>query len=377
MHADVVIVGAGPAGCAAAFDLTSRGLRVLLLDRTAFPRRKPCAGGLTVKALRALRYCVAPVIQRTVQNLAVSCRLQNPKVFIGNDPICHLVERAAFDLFCLEKTVAAGAEFRVVNRIDGILESAGAVTLIADGEAIQGRFLIGADGVHSRIRRITGRFPGIRFGFAVEAVLPASPRHDTTLSFDFSQAAGGYGWVFPKKNHINVGLYTHRCDGVIRRKDLDAYIFRKLGHVRHEPIRGYALGLGGWRYRPGWGRILLAGDAAGLVDPLLGEGLYHAIVSGQRAAAAIGAAVNDDSDACQSYAKALVPIQRELLFSQAAAAFFYRLPVLGHGLLISPAARIPLMKGFARGMSLLPIFLNGYRFWLGRSLPKQHSREPF
>ena len=377
MQTDVIIVGAGPAGCAAAYDLVGRGLQVLLLDRRDFPRPKPCAGGLTVKATHALKYSVAPVVQATAHALAVSCRMHRQRLFTGNAPICRMVERSAFDLFCLEKTVAAGARFRTVNRIDSIVESRKAVSLIADGEVIRGRFLIGADGVHSRIRKITGRFPEVRFGFAIEAVIKTIPGKTAAMAFDFSQTSGGYGWVFPKKDHLNVGLYTQQANGGIRHKDLDAYILRKFGHAKREPIRGYPLGLGGWRYRPGRGRVLLSGDAAGLVDPLLGEGLYYAIVSGQRAAAAIAAAEIDGSDACQSYAHALIPIQRELLFAQFAAAFFYRFPALGHGLLISPAARIPLMQGFAKGMSLLPIFLTGYRFWLGCPLPQKHPREPF
>ncbi len=365
IHTDVIIVGAGPAGCAAAYDLVSQGIRVALLDRTAFPRHKPCAGGLTVKAARALRYSFAPVIQTTVSELAVSCRLRRPTRFRGSDPICHLVERPTFDRFCLETTLAAGAEFRIVRSIDTIMESAATVSLTGDGHVIRGRFLIGADGAHSQVRRISDRFPGIRFGLALEGVVTdcSLPGRHTAMTFDFSQTAGGYGWVFPKRGHLNVGLYTQRSDGRIRRKDLDAYVDRALGAVRCEGVRGYPLGMGGWRYRPGRGRVLLVGDAAGLVEPLLGEGLYNAITSGQRAASAIAEAMRKGSDACRLYSEALRPIRRELLFAQAVATLFYRFPLLGHSLLISPAARIPLMQGFARGMSVLPIFLQGYRFW--------------
>ena len=181
MHIDVIILGAGPAGCAAAYDLVIRGLRVLLLDRTEFPRHKPCAGGLTVKTTHALRYSAAPVVQATVRNLTVSCRMRGQTLFTGHDPICRMVERSAFDFFCLEKTVAAGAGFGVVNRIDGIEESQKGVSLSADGATIQGRFLIGADGVHSRVRRITGRFPGIRFGFAVEAAVKTVPPDNAAM----------------------------------------------------------------------------------------------------------------------------------------------------------------------------------------------------
>jgi geranylgeranyl reductase family protein len=364
MKPDAVVVGAGPAGCAAAHDLAAGGVRVLLLDRTDFPRKKVCAGGLTVKARRALPYCIEPVVRQTVCRLAVSFRMRRQRVFTGNDPICHMVDRSAFDLYCLQKAIAAGAVFGIVKRIDGIVESRGGVSMTTDRGPIRCRYLIGADGVHSRVRRLTGRFAGIRFGFAVEGVVGALPESDAEMGFDFGRAGGGYGWVFPKKDHIGVGLYTHRPQARIRRRDLADYTLRRLGGARIGQIRGYPLGMGGWRYRSGRGRVLLAGDAAGLVDPLLGEGLYHAIVSGRKAARAVADAMASGRDACRSYGIALAPIRRELLFARAAAAVFYRLPDLGYTLLTSPAARIPLMGGFARGMPLLAIVLNAYRFWL-------------
>lgn len=366
MKTDVVVIGAGPAGCAAAYDLASSGVRVLLLDRTEFPRKKVCAGGITVKARRALPYSIEPVVQRTVCSLAVSCRMRHERVFVGKDPICHTVDRSAFDLFCLQKTVAAGADFEVVKRIERIVETRGSISMTTDCGPIHCRYLIGADGVHSRVRRLSGRFKAIRFGFGIEGIVKDLPDNDPDMGFDFDRAGGGYGWVFPKRDHINVGLYTHRWPGCLRRQDLVDYAFQRLGSAPPEQISGYPLGMGGWRYRPGRGRVLLAGDAAGLVDPLLGEGLYHAIVSGRKVAGAIAEAMDTGCDACRSYEIALTPIRRELLFAQVAAAVFYRLPDMGYTLLTSPAARIPLMGGFARGMTLLAIVLNGFRFWLGR-----------
>lgn len=373
LTADVVIIGAGPSGCSAAWDLAVHGFRVLLLDRTAFPRKKTCAGGLTVKAVRALRYSIAPVIQRSVYNLSISCRMRHPKLLKSNAPICHMVERSAFDYFCLKKTVTAGTRFAVVKRIDKIVENDRHVSLITDGGMIRARFLIGADGVHSRVRRLTGRFTRFRPGFAVEGLVDLAPPDDLNMGFDFSRVAGGYGWVFPKAEHINVGLYTLRSDVKITRQDLVDYSVRRIGRPVPTLITGSPVGMGGWRYRPGRGRVLLVGDAAGLVDPLLGEGLYHAIISGQEAASAILDAMNSGRDACKTYAKGLMPIQRDLLFALAASNAFYRLPGMGHLLLISPPARIALMTGFSQGMPLLDIFRHGYRFWFG--LPVAASRK--
>ncbi len=375
LDADVIVVGAGPSGCAAAYDLAARGVGVLLLDRTDFPRRKACAGGLTIKTIRALRYAVDPVIVNSARELSVSCRMHHPKILSGEDPICHFVERADFDRFCLQQTLAVGVEFKIVKRIVRIEEGDRFVSLSTNVGVIRAAYLIGADGVHSRVRRLTGRFPQIRSGFAVEASTEGCLPDGMRMGFDFSRIPGGYGWVFPKADHLNVGLYTQQAGIRLSRRHLSDYAADKLGDAVVTGIGGYPLGLGGWRYRPGRGRCLLVGDAAGMVDPLLGEGLYHAVVTGQLAAAAVWQALGSGDDACRRYADLLLPIRRELLFAQAAAAAFYRLPGAGHALLTSPAAGGPLMKGFARGLTLLTTFCLAYRFWLGMHLP-DHSKSP-
>ena len=267
---DVVIVGAGPAGCGAAYDLSVRGVRVLLLDRTDFPRKKTCAGGLTVKAVRRLRYPIDPVIQKTAFALSVSCRMRQLTRLTGIDPVCHMVDRSTFDLFCFNRTVSAGARFEVVNRIHEVTETEQGVTVATGNRLIRTRFLIAADGVHSRVRQLTGRFPGFQAGFAVEGLIPGAPSENSCMEFDFSRVSGGYGWAFPKVGHTNVGLYSAWPGVRITRQHLADYAALRTG--RQPPIRiaGYYLGMGGWRYRPGFGRVLLVGDAAGLVDPLLG-----------------------------------------------------------------------------------------------------------
>ena len=368
MTADVVVVGAGPAGCAAAYDLAGSGCGVLLLDRCRFPRRKPCAGGLTVKARRSLRYSVAPVVQQTIFDLSVSHRQRKPALLQCDDPICHLVERPAFDHYCLNQTIATGVRFDRVMRIERVKETDEAVSLVTDAGHIRTRYLIGADGAHSRIRKLTGRFPWHRTAFAVEGIIGHLRRRTPAMGFDFDQVSGGYGWVFPKRDHINIGLYCRHTDVPLSGQALRQYANERFGVALPGLVAGYPLGTGGERYRPGNGRVMLVGDAAGLVEPLLGEGLYNAIRSGQLAAAAVIKALGSGGDACRLYAQALAPVQADLRFSKMAATLFYGLPRCGHLLLTSWLVRVALMRGFAQGLPLSVIFRYAYRYWLGRTI---------
>jgi geranylgeranyl reductase family protein len=364
--ADVVVVGAGPSGCAAAYDLARCGARVLLLDRTRFPRRKICAGGLTVKARKSLRYSVEPVIDKDICRLTISCRQRHRTTLKSVDAICHMVERSAFDRYCLDQTLAAGARFGIVRRIDRVVETEEAVSLSTDAGCIRTPYVIGADGIYSRIRKLTGRFPAIRTGFAVEGIIEGQPPARLTMGFDFSQVAGGYGWIFPKRDHINVGLYCRYPNGSLSRRALVDYVRSRTAVRSVHRIAGYPLGTGGEYYRPGRGRVVLVGDAAGLVEPLLGEGLFHAVRSGQLAAAAILAADATGADACRLYERALRPIQADLRFARIAAMPFYRLPMCGHLLLGWWPVRIALMGGFAHGLPLPAIVRHAYRYWTGR-----------
>jgi len=129
---DAVIVGAGPAGCAAAYDLARAGRRVLLLDKRSFPRHKACACGLTRKTLAALRYSVEPIVERVCHEIV----LQNSgevRVRTRN-PICAMAVRERFDAFCLQQTLAAGdkggsATLRKIEGIAALRESADGVEL--------------------------------------------------------------------------------------------------------------------------------------------------------------------------------------------------------------------------------------------------------
>jgi flavin-dependent dehydrogenase len=416
---DVLIAGAGPAGCAAAFDLASAGKRVLLLDRRTFPRPKACACGLTRKTLAALRYSVDPVIEHRCHEIVLQ-RADAPLSAIAEKareirvaaktPIAAMAVRERFDKFCLDKTLASGykggrAELRKIDSIIAIDEHATHIVLTvatAEGEqTLTAPILIGADGSNGQTRRLSthakstkhdallgrGFSPAVSAekdqgalapegmsteptwytrGFALEATIPytslpallpqADAPHD--LVFDFAPIAGGYGWLFPKGDHINIGVGAFAPDDsgtsatlkLVTRQLLTNYTATKLGVdlavLPASLTTGQHLGMGGHLYTP-QGRILLTGDAAGLVDPLTGEGIHSAIVSGQAAASAILGAPHAIAEA---YAHHLAPLQQTLAFSHRAAKSFYKQPERGFRVMRWPLLRSLVLKTYADGL---------------------------
>lgn len=406
----ILIVGAGPAGCAAAYDLAEAGERVLLLDRRSFPRPKACACGLTRKTLKALRYAVDPVVEHVCGEIVLESPARTAAGFTSpgpfaklrlrdSKPIAAMAVRERFDAFCLEQTLKAGQHGGGVTLAR--IESVAAVRRLADGvvldvvrsdggssrmQSFAADVVIGADGSNGQMRRLAAQLEDsseavaatpseaswYTRGFALEAMVPyralpqALPEGDgpRDLLFDFSPLPGGYGWLFPKGDHINVGVGAFApSDGVeadlkqVTRALLADYTRRKLGvelaQLEDGPtVTGQYLGMGGHAYVP-CGRVLLAGDAAGLVDPLTGEGIHSAVTSGQAAAAAIIAcrAHGRGLDlVAHEYAQRLAPLQETLAFSDRAARSFYREPTRGFRVMQTPLVGSLALKTYTDGL---------------------------
>ncbi|HEY6140357.1 MAG TPA: geranylgeranyl reductase family protein [Thermoanaerobaculia bacterium] len=345
---DVIVVGAGPAGCAAAYDLVAAGQRVALLDRHQFPRTKACAGALTIKSLAALRFSVAPVVREVCFNLVVGLRTETTRTFLSDDPICAMTVRADLDAYVLEQTRARGAAFIQIGKISAIDVEPERVTLRTESGDITGKFLIGADGANSAVARLTQDFPAGYSGFAIECHVDTREHYE--MEFDFGVVPFGYGWIFPKRDHLNVGVYTNLPHkGVVTLEGLRKYAQLKTGSSEVRHVVGHPIGLGGPAYRPHSLRTFLVGDAAGLVDPLLGEGIYYAIVSGQTAAAAIAASGGDAKRALDLFKSRIRGLRHDLEVCRDAAEMFYGDVDSRYKLLTTALPRYALMKGFAAG----------------------------
>jgi geranylgeranyl reductase family protein len=288
MRYDAIVVGAGPAGSTAAYRLASAGADVLLLDRARFPRDKPCGGGVTGRAARLLPYSIGPVVEHVVS--AVDMRLRYGKSLArGNgDPLVYMTQRKRLDHFLVQKAVEAGADFRESVKVSDLEVGEDGVSV----EGFEAGALIGADGVNGVTARTLGLGGNRVVGIALEGNMPYArmdrSAYDGRLALELGVIPGGYGWVFPKGDHANFGVGGWEEEGPRLRDHLrrlcDAHgsSFENL-----EELRGYRLPLREPRSTLARGRALLVGDAAGLIDPISGDGMFEGFLSSQYATEAI------------------------------------------------------------------------------------------
>jgi geranylgeranyl reductase family protein len=359
---DAMVVGAGPAGCAAAYDLAAAGLSILLLDHKDFPRAKACAGGLTSKAVQALRYSIAPVVRKVVGRVRLegespTSSSADAVVLKSREPICVMTVRAELDAYCLRQTIAAGACLRRIASVQQIERCGDEVHLLAPGESYRARFLVGADGASGQTRRLCAAGSWFSRGFALE-VQTAVPSEEVDLTFDFAPVSNGYAWIFPKGDHLNVGVYSLSSAAGLTRSLLLSYVKNRVGADPVDGVVGQYLGIGAGENPPEYvqadlrDRVFLVGDAGGFVDPLTGEGIYGALVSGQAAAKAILAEVRGESTAAEAFTRHLEGYRQTLRFSSRAAAAFYANPSRGFRAMRLPFVRRSLVRTYTHGLNV-------------------------
>jgi menaquinone-9 beta-reductase len=299
---DLVICGAGPAGAAAA--LEARRLRpdasVLLVDKAAFPRDKACGDGLGPHAVDELAALGAAGVLDGYPPIR-GLRLRSPSgMEVAGDPARpnHVVPRSVLDARLVATAEAAGAELRrtSVRRLeqhDGLV--------VVDGE-LAARVVIGADGANSTVRRLLGvpSNPDRALAIAVRGYAPAPAGRPEQLIAWVAEGWPAYVWSFPTGTgvaNVGYGLLRSRFHG--DRAELHQRLRDLLPEADPDPatLRAHHLPFSSSRPPPGRGRVLLAGDAASLVNPLSGEGIYYALASGRLAAQAALTAPRDPAAA--------------------------------------------------------------------------------
>jgi len=310
---DLVVVGAGPAGAAAAIEAKriDPGARVLLLDRAVFPRDKACGDGIgphAVAELKALGAGAAldgyPPIRRL--------RVRAPGgIEIAGEPALPswVVPRRVLDARLVAVAVAAGVELRQ-ERVRSLRQRDGASGTVVVNETLTGRVVVGADGANSVVRRLLGlrSSPDQHTAIALRGYAPdpdgAQPEQLIGWVEDGWPA---YVWSFPTGTglvNVGYGLLRSRLEG--GRAELERRLRVLLPAIDPDPgsLRAHHLPLSSRRPSPGRGRVLLCGDAASMINPLSGEGIYYALLSGRLAARAALLAPERPGDAYRSLLRA-------------------------------------------------------------------------
>jgi len=304
MKYDVVVVGAGPAGATAAKVLAEQGIHVLLLDKETFPRDKPCGGGLPARILKRYPYLEKHgLIDSYSSNVCIhSSSLRYEIDARKNEPILAMVLRNRFDAGLVSLAQQSGATFlggKAAVRIDTSTDHA-RVTL-DDGTTVDTSYILGADGMWSTLAKQLGEPHTNQFsGMCVVEEYPIAQETMDQLfgkercvhiHFNIFEMAG-YGWVFPKKEHVNIGLceLRHALPSLQEKKNLKTLYAQYLSILKETKLIPQALqsqNLKGGVFpmhplaRTYGTRTVLCGDAAGLTNPLTGEGIYYAMISGE------------------------------------------------------------------------------------------------
>ncbi len=332
---DVIVAGAGPAGATTAYELARRGFRVLLLDKERLPRYKVCAGGVTLKTTQLLDFDLSPAYEEEISRGTCTYRGGSPITIDFGEPVGWTVMRDKFDQLIVRQAQRAGAEVLDSERVTGVEFLSGGVSVFTSRGRYSCSILVGADGANGVVARQAGLMRRRNLAAAVEAEVPTSGEpldsRRGSIQFDFGCVPRGYGWVFPKKALLSVGVGTFWGKAA----NLKAFLSRWLETLglpsdpREVRMRGHLVPLGGVSRVLHGPRVLLTGDAAGLAEPMTGEGIYYAVRSARIAAEVVYQALQNDLQDLSTYTERInSEIARDLKYAKRLAALLYRFPRL-------------------------------------------------
>jgi geranylgeranyl reductase family protein len=288
---DVTVVGAGPSGSVLSYLLARKGLKVLLLEKARFPREKVCAGGITVRASSLIPFDFSESIEDTIYGVRLSYRLVPKRVRTYSLPLAYMVQREIFDSLAADRAREAGVRLEEGIEVRDIKCYKDQVQVNTSSGSFTTPVLVGADGANSAVVRSLELRNSFEYGLGFNTKFETSPeclkQWNGLIGLDWG-IKGGYAWVFPKKTRIYTGAAASFKEAKILKpytlKLIQAY---KLADNDKQLIRGHLMPVRKRNTPLNFERVLLLGDAAGLIDPLTGEGMYNSLKSAYLAAEAI------------------------------------------------------------------------------------------
>ncbi len=323
---DVIVIGGGPAGAGASYELADSGAKVLILEKAKYPRPKLCAGCISKRSLSLFPDFN---IKNTIRGGILGFRGED---FIEktSDECAVIVDREEFDYFLISKAQEKGAELLEQTAVKDIELTPTIRKVITDKGVFEADYIIGADGYHSVTRKaIACKDNARRFFTAMEVKIPKEDLKDfpeDEVLIDIGVVKRGYGWYFPQGEFVNVGIATAEKEDLLN-------IFRNYTkNHRRFPVDLSKYRIKSWfipfsskakDLKLGKDRVFLTGDAGALVDPLLGEGIRYAYLSGSLSARAIKLARKNANTLYERFVKNA--ILEDLVYAGKIASIVYNI----------------------------------------------------
>nr|NIR17344.1 geranylgeranyl reductase family protein [Desulfobacterales bacterium] len=315
--------------------LAREGVRVVVIEKEALPRHKTCGGGVVRRALGLLPVDVSDAIERECYSAEVNL-VSAPLHFTSKreEPMVSMTMRDSFDFLLVSAAKEAGAEVRERCQVQDIMIHADRVELVTSDGSLFSQFVVAADGANSIVAKKAGWKETRNLAPALECEVVVSEESLERLShaarFDFGLMPSGYAWTFPKKDHLSMGVLSMRPGPVKLNRMFQQYMqLINLDGVVTIKRRGSLIPVSPRKDGFVKKRVLLTGDAAGLVDPVVGEGITSAVLSGMIAAKALLEGALDERGVKEFYESELSKrVLQELRLGRALAKLIYDYPGL-------------------------------------------------
>ncbi|MDH3976344.1 MAG: NAD(P)/FAD-dependent oxidoreductase [Deltaproteobacteria bacterium] len=336
---DVIIAGAGPAGSKTAIELAEKGYHVLLIEKEQFPRYKPCGGGMPTKTLTQIGFDITPLIETYINGTRLTFNSRNP-VTIEARGIGAMVSRERFDTFLARKAAGAGALLMEHCRVFSIGYEGEMCLVETDRGRFHCRAIVGADGAKGVVAGKAGLKGERELATAIDKRVEVDKEIMASLEnftiMDYGVVPYGYAWIFPKRDHVSVGIYTTMKNLKDLELRLDRFISRQ--HVlrggRILSTHWHPVPLSRKKKRLHGDKILLVGDAACLAEPFFGEGIANALKSASIAAAKLDDFLSGRTKGISGYSEEIYKsITWDFRYARIMQNLFYRNPLRSHRLL--------------------------------------------
>lgn len=303
---DVAVIGSGPSGASAALKLAENGISVVLIEKETLPRYKTCGGGFVYRGRKNMPFDVSSVVEREFNKIDIY--FERAGIHLTSEreePIISMIMRDDFDNLIVEKAKEAGITLLENHKLNNI--TFGDVNTLHTSQGdVQAKFIIAADGALSVTAKLSGweetRYLIPALEYEVEVTPEDFERLSKEVRFDFDAVPLGYGWSFPKKNHLSIGVASARRTKINLKKYYRSYL-ETLGikEILNEEFHGFQIPVS--PREDGFVRknVFLVGDAAGFADPVTAEGISNAILTGVMASEAIIEAELDSKKAEDNY----------------------------------------------------------------------------